>query len=64
MGTLPQLEPPVVQVVVSNAKNQQQQQQHPQSDSILPQIVSKGMQSNFQNQVRDPQDGRSISTGR
>lgn len=50
IGTLPQLEPPVVQVVVSNAKNHQQQQQ--QSDSILPQIVSKGVQSNFQSQVR------------
>uniref|UniRef100_A0A1A8DUA9 dual-specificity kinase n=1 Tax=Nothobranchius kadleci TaxID=1051664 RepID=A0A1A8DUA9_NOTKA len=33
VGTLPQLDPPVVQVVVSNAKNQ-----HQQSDSFLPQI--------------------------
>lgn len=45
VGTLPQLEPPVVQVVVSNAKNQQQQQQ---SDHILPQIANKGGQNNFQ----------------
>lgn len=42
----------MVQVVVSNAKNQQQHQQQQQSDSILPQIVSKGVQSNFQSQVR------------
>ncbi|XP_054633425.1 dual specificity tyrosine-phosphorylation-regulated kinase 4 isoform X1 [Dunckerocampus dactyliophorus] len=42
-GTLPQLEPPVVQVVVSNAKNQQQQ-----TDSILPQIVNKGVQNHYQ----------------
>uniref|UniRef100_A0A8D3AJL3 dual-specificity kinase n=1 Tax=Scophthalmus maximus TaxID=52904 RepID=A0A8D3AJL3_SCOMX len=42
-GTLPQLEPPVVQVVVSNAKNQ-----HQQSDNILPQIANKGGQNNFQ----------------
>ncbi|GAA6233840.1 dual specificity tyrosine-phosphorylation-regulated kinase 4 isoform X4 [Lates japonicus] len=43
VGTLPQLEPPVVQVVVSNAKNQ-----HQQSDNILPQIANKGGQNNFQ----------------
>uniref|UniRef100_A0A1A8MWY9 dual-specificity kinase n=1 Tax=Nothobranchius pienaari TaxID=704102 RepID=A0A1A8MWY9_9TELE len=36
VGTLPQLDPPVVQVVVSNAKNQ-----HQQSDSFLPQITNK-----------------------
>lgn len=42
-GTLPALEPPVVQVVVSNAKNQQQQ-----SDNILPQIANKGGQNNYQ----------------
>lgn len=47
VGTLPQLEPPVVQVVVSNAKNQQQQ-----SDNILPQIANKGGQNNYQTQVR------------
>ncbi|XP_025765063.1 dual specificity tyrosine-phosphorylation-regulated kinase 4 isoform X3 [Oreochromis niloticus] len=45
VGTLPQLEPPVVQVMVSNAKNQQQQ-----SDSILPQIASKGGPNNYQTQ--------------
>lgn len=54
VGTLPQLEPPVVQVVVSNAKNQQLHQQQQQSDSILPQIVSKGVQSNFQSQDERP----------
>lgn len=43
IGTLPQLEPPVVQVVVSNAKNQ-----HQQTDSILPQIPTKGALNNFQ----------------
>ncbi|CAG5958415.1 unnamed protein product [Menidia menidia] len=43
VGTLPQLEPPVVQVVVSNAKNQ-----HQQSDNILPQIANKGGQNNYQ----------------
>lgn len=42
-GTLPQLEPPVVQVVVSNAKNH-----HQQTDSILPQIPTKGVLNNFQ----------------
>lgn len=42
VGTLPQLEPPVVQVVVSNAKNQ-----HQQSDNILPQIANKGGQNNY-----------------
>lgn len=47
VGTLPQLEPPVVQVVVSNAKNQQQR-----SDNILPQIANKGEQNNYQTQVR------------
>ncbi|XP_077371665.1 dual specificity tyrosine-phosphorylation-regulated kinase 4-like isoform X4 [Festucalex cinctus] len=44
--TLPQLEPPVVQVVVSNAKNQQQQQQ--QSNHILPQIVNQGFHNHCQ----------------
>ncbi|XP_054884525.1 dual specificity tyrosine-phosphorylation-regulated kinase 4 isoform X2 [Poeciliopsis prolifica] len=43
LGSLPQLETPVVQVVVSNAKNQQQQ-----SDSVLPQISNKGGQNNYQ----------------
>ncbi|XP_037538633.1 dual specificity tyrosine-phosphorylation-regulated kinase 4 [Nematolebias whitei] len=43
VGTLPQLEPPVVQVVVSNAKNQ-----HQQSDNILPQIANKGGQHSYQ----------------
>ncbi|XP_077425334.1 dual specificity tyrosine-phosphorylation-regulated kinase 4 isoform X2 [Vanacampus margaritifer] len=42
--TLPQLEPPVVQVVVSNAKNQHQQQ----SDHILPQIVNQGLHNHCQ----------------
>ncbi|KAM9815125.1 dual specificity tyrosine-phosphorylation-regulated kinase 4 isoform X1 [Syngnathus typhle] len=42
--TLPQLEPPVVQMVVSNAKNQHQQQ----SDHILPQIVNQGVQNHYQ----------------
>ncbi|XP_015250815.1 PREDICTED: dual specificity tyrosine-phosphorylation-regulated kinase 4-like isoform X1 [Cyprinodon variegatus] len=46
LGSLPQLETPVVQVVVSNAKNQQQQ-----SDNILPQITNKGGQNNYQTQV-------------
>lgn len=45
VGTLPQLEPQVVQVVVSNAKNQ-----HQQSDNILPQIANKGGQNNYQTQ--------------
>ncbi|XP_024862342.1 dual specificity tyrosine-phosphorylation-regulated kinase 4 isoform X2 [Kryptolebias marmoratus] len=50
VGTLPQLEPPVVQVVVSNAKNQ-----HQQSDNILPQIANKGGQHNYQtNTVERP----------
>ncbi|KAM4553884.1 dual specificity tyrosine-phosphorylation-regulated kinase 4 isoform 2-T2 [Fundulus diaphanus] len=43
LGSLPQLETPVVQVVVSNAKNQ-----HQQSDNILPQITNKGGQNNYQ----------------
>lgn len=43
IGTLPQLEPPVVQVVVSNAKHQ-----HQQTDSILPQIPAKGALNGFQ----------------
>ncbi|XP_051807856.1 dual specificity tyrosine-phosphorylation-regulated kinase 4 isoform X6 [Acanthochromis polyacanthus] len=47
VGTLPQLEPPVVQVVVSNAKNQ-----HQQSDNILPQIANKGGQNNYQTDER------------
>ncbi|XP_051917665.1 dual specificity tyrosine-phosphorylation-regulated kinase 4 isoform X1 [Hippocampus zosterae] len=42
--TLPQLEPPAVQVVVSNAKNKHQQQ----SDHILPQIVTPGVQNHYQ----------------
>ncbi|KAJ0069584.1 hypothetical protein NL108_010409, partial [Boleophthalmus pectinirostris] len=48
IGTLPQLEPPVVQVVVSNAKNQ-----HQQTDSILPQISSKGTLNNFQTHMEE-----------
>lgn len=44
VGTLPQLEPPVVQVVLSNAKNQQ-------SENILPQIANRGGQNNNQSQV-------------
>ncbi|RVE72296.1 hypothetical protein OJAV_G00060380 [Oryzias javanicus] len=48
-GTLPQLEPPVVQVVVSNAKNQQQ------SDNILPQIANKGGQNNYQSHADERQ---------
>ncbi|KAM6946485.1 dual specificity tyrosine-phosphorylation-regulated kinase 4 isoform 2-T2 [Aplochiton taeniatus] len=43
VGTLPQLEPPVVQVVVSNAKVHSQH-----SDSILPHIANKGQQNGFQ----------------
>ncbi|XP_047202734.1 dual specificity tyrosine-phosphorylation-regulated kinase 4 isoform X3 [Girardinichthys multiradiatus] len=46
LGSLPQLETPVVQVVVSNAKNQ-----HQQSDNILPQIPNKGGQNNYQTLV-------------
>lgn len=46
VGTLPQLEPPVVQVVLSNAKNQQ-------SENILPQIANRGGQNNNQTQVSD-----------
>lgn len=46
--TLPQLEPAVIQVVVSNAKLH-----HQQSDSILPHIANKGVQNNYQtHQVR------------
>ncbi|XP_028814837.1 dual specificity tyrosine-phosphorylation-regulated kinase 4 isoform X2 [Denticeps clupeoides] len=41
-GTLPHLEVPVKQVVVSNGKLLQQ------PDSILPHIISKGVQNNFQ----------------
>ncbi|KAG7455975.1 hypothetical protein MATL_G00246830 [Megalops atlanticus] len=48
VGTLPQLEAPVKQVVVSNAKVQQQQ-----SDSILPHITNKGMQNNYQTQQEE-----------
>ncbi|XP_067358659.1 dual specificity tyrosine-phosphorylation-regulated kinase 4 isoform X2 [Channa argus] len=48
VGTLPQLEPPVVQVVVSNAKNQ-----HQQSENILPQIANKGGQNNFQTHLEE-----------
>lgn len=44
VGALPQLEPPVVQVVLSNAKNQQ-------SENILPQIANRGGQNNNQTQV-------------
>ncbi|MEQ2203394.1 Dual specificity tyrosine-phosphorylation-regulated kinase, partial [Xenoophorus captivus] len=47
LGSLPQLETPVVQVVVSNAKNQ-----HQQSDNILPQIPNKGGQNNYQTRNR------------
>uniref|UniRef100_A0A8C7YJA1 dual-specificity kinase n=1 Tax=Oryzias sinensis TaxID=183150 RepID=A0A8C7YJA1_9TELE len=46
-GTLPQLEPPVVQVMVSNAKNQ-----HQQSDNILPHIANKGGQNNYSQEER------------
>ncbi|XP_026168234.1 dual specificity tyrosine-phosphorylation-regulated kinase 4 isoform X2 [Mastacembelus armatus] len=48
VGTLPQLETPVVHVVVSNAKNQ-----HQHSDNILPQITNKGAQNNFQTHLDD-----------
>ncbi|KAM4618667.1 dual specificity tyrosine-phosphorylation-regulated kinase 4 [Polymixia lowei] len=48
VGSLPQLEPPVVQVVVSNAKHQ-----HQQSDTILPQIANKGIQNNYQTHLDD-----------
>ncbi|XP_053742478.1 dual specificity tyrosine-phosphorylation-regulated kinase 4 [Synchiropus splendidus] len=48
--TLPQLEPQVVQVVVSSAKNQ-----HQQTDNILPQITSKGGQTNYQTEERQKQ---------
>lgn len=45
---MPHLEPPVIQVVVSNAKLH-----HQQSDSILPHIANKGVQNNYQtHQVR------------
>ncbi|XP_067090726.1 dual specificity tyrosine-phosphorylation-regulated kinase 4 [Osmerus mordax] len=40
-GTLPQLDPPVIQVVVSTAKL------HHQSDSILPHINNKGLQNTY-----------------
>lgn len=46
IGTLPQLEPPVVQVVVSNVKHQ-----HQQTDSILPQISAKGALNSFPTHV-------------
>ncbi|KAM3850230.1 dual specificity tyrosine-phosphorylation-regulated kinase 4-like, partial [Diretmus argenteus] len=49
LGTLPQLEPPVVQVVVSNAKHQ-----HQQSDTILPQIANKGVQNNYPDERPKP----------
>lgn len=61
VGTLPQLEPPVVQVVLSNAKNQQ-------SENILPQIANRGGQNNNQTQVvflfslRDSISGKCSST--
>uniref|UniRef100_A0A3P9M5T1 dual-specificity kinase n=1 Tax=Oryzias latipes TaxID=8090 RepID=A0A3P9M5T1_ORYLA len=48
-GTLPQLEPPVVQVMVSNAKNQ-----HQQSDNILPHIANKGGQNNYSEERQKP----------
>ncbi|XP_061533139.1 dual specificity tyrosine-phosphorylation-regulated kinase 4 isoform X1 [Phycodurus eques] len=51
VGTLPQLEPPVVQVVVSNAKNQHQQQ----SDHMLPQIVNQGVQNYYQTNTVESQ---------
>lgn len=60
LGSLPQLETPVVQVVVSNAKNQLQQ-----SDNILPQITNKGGQNNYQTVsptfTASPADGSSRS---
>ncbi|KAL0968527.1 hypothetical protein UPYG_G00268040 [Umbra pygmaea] len=40
---LPQIEPPVIQMVVSNAKAQ-----HQQSDRVLPHIASKGLQNSYQ----------------
>ncbi|XP_010881813.3 dual specificity tyrosine-phosphorylation-regulated kinase 4 isoform X1 [Esox lucius] len=43
VGSLPQLEPPVIQVVVSNAKLH-----HQQSDSILPHIANNGVQNSNQ----------------
>ncbi|KAJ8002753.1 hypothetical protein DPEC_G00162220, partial [Dallia pectoralis] len=43
VGTLPQLEPPVIQVVASNAKLH-----HQQSDSILPHIANNGVQNSYQ----------------
>ncbi|XP_064198967.1 dual specificity tyrosine-phosphorylation-regulated kinase 4 isoform X1 [Anguilla rostrata] len=47
VGTLPQLEAPVKQVVVSNAKGQHQ------SDSILPHITNKGTQNSHQTQQEE-----------
>ncbi|KAI1888390.1 hypothetical protein AGOR_G00184650 [Albula goreensis] len=46
VGTLPQLEAPIKQVVVSNAKVQNQ------SDSILPHIANKGTQNQPQQEER------------
>ncbi|KAJ8391068.1 hypothetical protein AAFF_G00096890 [Aldrovandia affinis] len=47
VGTLPQLEAPIKQVVVSNAKVQHQ------SDSILPHIANKGTQNSYQTQQEE-----------
>ncbi|XP_057693703.1 dual specificity tyrosine-phosphorylation-regulated kinase 4 isoform X2 [Corythoichthys intestinalis] len=59
VGTLPPLEPPVVQVVVSNAKNQHQQQ----SDHILPQIVNHAVQNHYQtNTVERPKPTQQFTT--
>ncbi|XP_077597737.1 dual specificity tyrosine-phosphorylation-regulated kinase 4 isoform X2 [Stigmatopora nigra] len=49
VGGLPPLEPPVVQVVVSNAKNQHQQQ----CEHILPQIVNHAVQNHYQTNTVD-----------
>ncbi|XP_061109089.1 dual specificity tyrosine-phosphorylation-regulated kinase 4 isoform X1 [Conger conger] len=47
VGTLPQLEAPIKQVVVSNAKAPQQ------PDSILPHITNKGTQNSYQTQQEE-----------
>ncbi|XP_035646181.1 dual specificity tyrosine-phosphorylation-regulated kinase 4-like [Oncorhynchus keta] len=56
--TLPQLEPAVIQVVVSNAKLH-----HQQSDSILPHIAKKEVQNNYQtHQDERPKPSSQFST--
>ncbi|XP_045061106.1 dual specificity tyrosine-phosphorylation-regulated kinase 4 isoform X3 [Coregonus clupeaformis] len=58
IGTLPQLEPPVIQVVVSNAKLH-----HQQSDSILPHIANKELQNSYQtHQDERPKPSSQFST--